>query len=298
MIPFRRTALTAAAILGGCAIGFFADNFLLSHTSLFLWAKTINNDYANLLSFGASLLLVVVTIIYAGYTYRQVTYSRKQFLLDKQPYVIPSILSRNFSDFEESETQYTRTLKLEYKIANVGTEPAFSVQPFVSVSYPKEDGSQEELKNFGLVPYSYTYLTAGEETKSAVSFYEKGTDEENEGLEKIYPALGYRITETGGILPDETGDRKHYPVLTLSIYYRNLVGQWFVSVIKEDITAGVKLAGEETETGYPRSVKRYRLESAQTIQHLPLEIREVSAAEVKKAFRQHGKDGILTTEEL
>ena len=272
------------------------DNFFLAQTPLSLWAKTINTDYANLLSFGASLLLVVVTIIYAGYTYRQVTYSRKQFLLDKQPYVIPSILTRNFSDFEESETQHTRTLRLEYKIANVGAEPAFSVQPFVSAAYPVGD-SMAELKNFGLVPYSYTYLTAGEEKRGAVSLYEKGTDTENEGLEKIYPALGCRLADSGEIIPEESGKRKLFPVLTLSVYYRNLVGQWFVSVIKEDMTAVSRLPEPEAAKEYPRSVKRYRLESAQTIQHLPLEIREVSAAEVKKAFRLHGKDGILTPEE-
>ena len=296
MSALRRTILTVFAVFAGFAAGIFVDNFFLAQTPLSLWAKTINTDYANLLSFGASLLLVVVTIIYAGYTYRQVTYSRKQFLLDKQPYVIPSILTRNFSDFEESETQHTRTLRLEYKIANVGAEPAFSVQPFVSAAYPVGD-SMAELKNFGLVPYSYTYLTAGEEKRGAVSLYEKGTDTENEGLEKIYPALGCRLADSGEIIPEESGKRKQFPVLTLSVYYRNLVGQWFVSVIKEDMTAVTRLPEPKTAEEYPRSVKRYRLESAQTIQHLPLEIREVSAAEVKKAFRLHGKDGILTPEE-
>ena len=292
MSALRRTVLTVFAVFAGFAAGIFVDNFFLAQTPLSLWAKTINTDYANLLSFGASLLLVIVTIIYAGYTYRQVTYSRKQFLLDKQPYVIPSVLTRNFSDFEESETQRTRTLRLEYKIANVGTEPAFSVQPFVSFAYPEND-SREELKNFGLVPYSYAYLTAGEEKQGAVSLYEKGTDEENEGLEKIYPALGCRLSETGDIVPADTAREKQYPTLTLSVYYRNLVGQWFVSTIKEDVTAVTRLSEADTKSPYPRSVTRYRLESAQTIQHLPLEIREISETEIRKIFRQHGKDGVL-----
>lgn len=296
MSAFRRTILTVFFVFAGFTAGIFVNNFVLSQTPLTLWAREINNDYANLLSFGASLLLVIVTIIYAGYTYRQVTYSRKQFLLDKQPYVIASVLTRSFSDFEESETQYTRTLRIEYKIANVGTEPAFSVQPFLSIAYPAA-GEMQELKNFGLVPYSYAYLTAGEEKTGSVSFYEKGTDEDNEGFEKIYPALGCRMAENGELIPAEAKERQQYPVLTLSVYYRNLVGQWFVSVIKEDMTAISRLPGRDTNTPYPRSVKRYRLESAQTIQHMPLEIREVSAAEVKKAFRRHGKDGILTTEE-
>lgn len=292
----RQAALTAAAVLAGFAAGIFAENFLLTQTPLFLWAKTINTDYANLLSFAASLLLVIVTIIYAGYTYRQVTYSRKQFLLDKQPYVIPSVLTRSFSDFEEAENIRTRMLKLEYKIANVGSEPAFSVQSFAAVSYPDESGEMQELKHAGLVFGAFTYLTAGESRKSSVSFYEKGTDEENEGLEKIYPAVGCRLTESGEILPDETASRKRFPVLTLRVYYRNLVGQWFVSVVKEDITAVVRLPEKEGGKNYPRTVLHYRLASAQTIQDLPLEIREVSVAEVKKAFRKHGLDaGFLKT---
>ena len=299
MNTLRRTVLTAASILAGFIAGLFADNFFLSKTPVFEWAKALNTDYANLLTFGATALLGLVTIIYAGYTYRQVTYSRKQFLLDKQPYVIPTIISRNFSDFEESETEYTRTLKLEYKIANVGTETAFSVQPFVSVSYPGTDGSVNQLKNFGLVPPASAYLTAGEEKNGAVSLYEKGTDENNEGLELVYQSFGYRLLENGDIVPDaERRNQTAFPVLTLTVYYRNLVGQWFVSVIKEDITAVVKVAENSSET-YPRVVKRYRLEAAQTIQHIPLEIREANADDVKKEFALHGKNvKYLQTEDV
>ena len=271
----------------------------MSKTPISEWAKALNTDYANLLTFGATALLVLVTIIYAGYTYRQVTYSRKQFLLDKQPYVIPAIISRNFSDFEESETEYTRTLRLEYKIANVGTETAFSVQPFISVSYPDLEGSMNLLKNFGLVPPASAYLTAGEEKSGAVSLYEKGTDENNEGLELVYPAFGYRLLENGDIVPDaERGNQTAFPVLTLKVYYRNLVGQWFVSVLKEDITAVVRVA-ENSSKIYPRVVKRYRLEAAQTIQHIPLEIREANADDVKKEFALHGKSvKYLQTEDI
>ena len=299
MNTLRRAVLTAAAILAGFVAGLFVDNLFLSNTSLSEWAKALNTDYANLLTFGATALLVLVTIIYAGYTYRQVTYSRKQFLLDKQPYVIPTIISRNFSDFEESETEYTRTLRLEYKIANVGTETAFSVQPFVSVSYPDTEGSMNLLKNFGLVPPASAYLTAGEEKNGAVSLYEKGTDENNEGLELVYPTFGYRLLENGEIVPDaERGNQTSFPVLTIKVYYRNLVGQWFVSVIKEDITAVVRVAENSSGT-YPQVVKRYSLEAAQTIQHIPLEIREANADDVKKEFALHGKSvKYLQTEDI
>ena len=299
MNTLRRAVLTSAAILAGFVAGLFVDNLFLSNTSLSEWAKALNTDYANLLTFGATALLVLVTIIYAGYTYRQVTYSRKQFLLDKQPYVIPTIISRNFSDFEESETEYTRTLRLEYKIANVGTETAFSVQPFVSVSYPDTEGSMNLLKNFGLVPPASAYLTAGEEKNEAVSLYEKGTDENNEGLELVYPTFGYRLLENGEIVPDaERGNQTSFPVLTIKVYYRNLVGQWFVSVIKEDITAVVRVAENSSGT-YPKVVKRYRLEAAQTIQHIPLEIREANADDVKKEFALHGKSvKYLQTEDI
>lgn len=299
MNTLRRAVLTAASILAGFTVGLFVDNFFLSKTPISEWAKALNTDYANLLTFGTTALLVLVTIIYAGYTYRQVTYSRKQFLLDKQPYVIPAIIYRNFSDFEESETEYTRTLRLEYKIANVGTETAFSVQPFISVSYPDIEGSMNLLKNFGLVPPASAYLTAGEEKNGAVSLYEKGTDENNEGLELVYPTFGYRLLENGDIVPDtERGNQTAFPVLTLKVYYRNLVGQWFVSVLKEDITAVVRVAENSSKT-YPQVVKRYRLEASQTIQHIPLEVREANADDVKKEFALHGKSvKYLQTEDI
>ena len=299
MSTIRRAVLTAAYILAGFFAGFFVDNLFLSKTPISEWAKALNTDYANLLTFAATALLVLVTIIYAGYTYRQVTYSRKQFLLDKQPYVIPTITSRNFSDFEESETEYTRTLRLEYKFANVGTETAFSVQPFVSISYPDTEGTMHTLKNFGLVPLASAYLTAGEEKNASLSLYEKGSDENNEGLELVYPSFGYRLLENGDIVPDtERKIQTSFPVLTLKVYYRNLVGQWFVSVIKEDITAIVRLADNSTGT-YPKVVKKYRLEAAQTIQYIPLEIREANYEDVKKEFALHGKSAeYLQTENI
>jgi len=297
MNTFRRTVLTLAALFAGFAAGIFADNFFLSKTPLTEWAKALNADYANLLTFGATVLLVLVTVIYAGYTYRQVTYSRKQFLLDKQPYVIPSLLSRNFSDYEESASEYTRTLRLEYKIVNVGTETAFSVQPFVSISYPDEQGGMHLLHTGNAAPPAFAYLVPGEEKTGTVAIYETGV--ESDGLSLIYPSFGYRLLANGNIVPEtERSRQKHFPVLTIKVYCRNLVGQWFSSVIYEDITAVIKTsAGENGD--YPRAVTRYRLETSQTIYHLPLEIREVSAAEVQKAFALHGMDAdFLRTEDV
>ncbi|MBR4987164.1 MAG: hypothetical protein IKY81_00680 [Methanocorpusculum sp.] len=290
MNTLRRITLTAGALLAGFILGLFTDSFLASKTPVADWAKALNADYANLLTFGATALLVLVTVIYAGYTYRQVTYSKKQFLLDKQPCVIPAVISRNFSDYRESETEYTRTLRIEYKIANVGTETAFSVQPVITISYPDEKGTMHRLDAPGTIPAAFAYIAPGEEKTGSISLYEKGTEEKSEGLELLYPSFGYRLTESGDILPEsDRSTQKRFPVLMIKVYCRNLVGQWFSSVIYEDITAVIRTAEKKTDT-FPHAAVRYRLETSQTIQHLPLEIQEVDADEVRQVFARQGKN--------
>lgn len=85
--------------------------------------KSINSDYAGVLSLLSSLVMIIVTIIYVRHTKRQAYYAKesaelvaKQIKTDKQPCVVPLVIDSYGSAWDASD--YTRiqlgfTIKLK-----------------------------------------------------------------------------------------------------------------------------------------------------------------------------------------
>ena len=88
--------------------------------------KSINSDYAGVLSLLSSLVMVIVTIIYVRHTKRQAYYAKesaelvaKQIKTDKQPCVVPLVIDSYGSAWDASD--YTRILLgFTIKLKNVG----------------------------------------------------------------------------------------------------------------------------------------------------------------------------------
>ena len=199
--------------------------------------KTINSDYAGVLSLFSSVAMVIVTIIYVRHTKRQAYYAKesaeliaKQIKTDKQPCVVPQVTDSLGSAW--ASIDYTRMqLGFTIKLKNVGDSPAINIYTLADIELQFTKNSEGNKKRLpaALLPGFVQALSAVEETEINIHFETAEIKtlicELKEAAEKNWERLRTNPSHN------------HYngANLIIRVFFKNLMGQWYESTISYEI---------------------------------------------------------------
>ncbi len=199
--------------------------------------KTVNSDYAGILSLLFSIIMVIVTIIYVGHTKRQANYSKnsveliaKQIRTDKQPCIVPYINSSFGSAFDA--TNYTRIqLGFIINLKNVGDAPAIIVYTLANIELQlsHDDSGNKKLLTAALLPRFVQALAVGEEKEVNIHFE---TAEVKALVRELRTAMDMNAERL------KTNPSHHHysgAKLVISVLFRNMMGQWCECSISHEI---------------------------------------------------------------
>lgn len=190
-------------------------------------------EHTNLIGLVSSLCLLLVTAIYviitwwqARYTKRTLVESIRQNKEERQPYIVPVINDVNGGAFDTSS--YLRIqLSFNYKLINVGDSSAVSLYTFLYARM--ESQAEHKLVYAHLIPnYSHS-LTVGAELTSSLHFETSEFRDIIEDLEIRHARNMKRIEIDPSITPYRG------PVIILRTLYQNMLGQWFESVLEQEL---------------------------------------------------------------
>lgn len=222
-------------------IGFFLGlgaSGIVDAEGFWEWA----NMYSGVLSFFASVILVGVTISYVIFTHSMAKASEKsleqaeeqtkllskQIQLDKQPLVIPSILSTNIVRNLELSKLLTGHLQVRCKCVNISNEPALSVFLFGYIEIPKTDGDETVIMKSSSYRDSFSYLLKDGQIDLCLEFTVKRSS-------PLCKRLGIGFDESGNIMGAKIRCSTPHPKIVVTTYYRNLAGQWFKASVLNEI---------------------------------------------------------------
>ena len=199
--------------------------------------KSINSDYAGVLSLLSSLVMVIVTIIYVRHTKRQAYYAKesaelvaKQIKTDKQPCVVPLVIDSYGSAWDASD--YTRIqLGFTIKLKNVGNSPAINVYTLADfeLQFIKDSDGNKKLLPAALLPGFIQALSAEEETEINIHF-------ETAEIKELICELR-KTAEKNWERLRTNPNHNHYngANLKIRVFFKNLMGQWCESTISYEI---------------------------------------------------------------
>ena len=199
--------------------------------------KSINSDYAEVLSLLSSLVMVIVTIIYVRHTKRQAYYAKesaelvaKQIKTDKQPCVVPLVIDSYGSAWDASD--YTRIqLGFTIKLKNVGNSPAINVYTLADfeLQFIKDSDGNKKLLPAALLPGFIQALSAEEETEINIHF-------ETAEIKELICELR-KTAEKNWERLRTNPNHNHYngANLKIRVFFKNLMGQWCESTISYEI---------------------------------------------------------------
>ena len=199
--------------------------------------KSINSDYAGVLSLLSSLVMVIVTIIYVRHTKRQAYYAKesaelvaKQIKTDKQPCVVPLVIDSYGSAWDASD--YTRIqLGFTIKLKNVGNSPAINVYTLADfeLQFIKDSDGNKKILPAALLPGFIQALSAEEETEINFHF-------ETAEIKELICELR-KTAEKNWERLRTNPSHNHYngANLKIRVFFKNLMGQWCESTISYEI---------------------------------------------------------------
>ena len=199
--------------------------------------KSINSDYAGVLSLLSSLVMVIVTIIYVRHTKRQAYYAKesaelvaKQIKTDKQPCVVPLVIDSYGSAWDASD--YTRIqLGFTIKLKNVGNSPAINVYTLADfeLQFIKDSDGNKELLPAALLPGFIQALSAEEETEINIHF-------ETAEIKELICELRKTAEKNWERLRTNPSHNYYNGAnLKIRVFFKNLMGQWCESTISYEI---------------------------------------------------------------
>jgi len=199
--------------------------------------KSINENYAALLSLFASVIMIVVTIIYVRHTKRQADYAEKsvetlinQIKVEKQPCIVP-VVTNSYGSAFLARDYVRKQLSFEINLHNCGDAAAVNVYTIASfeLQINKDKAGNKPILFASLLP-SNVHAIMREETKTVSIHFE--TYEIESLLEELEEAMSLNWER---VKKDPT--RHHYEGAKLVIitYYRNVMGQWYKSSIKQEL---------------------------------------------------------------
>ena len=183
------------------------------------------NQYSGLLNVMVAFITAIITLIYVIFKYKKMKASQdslklaiKQFKVDKQPCIVYKTIK---SEGTHCFYKQRRQLHINLKIENIGDAPAMSIYVF---SYLQLQNSNLKSKvNMDYLPDYVPFLKAGTKTKVSVRYE---TDEINLLLEDLSVTSAKNVHR---INTDATREAYKGVDLVIEIYYKNLLGQWFVN---------------------------------------------------------------------
>ncbi len=204
-----------------CSIAFFE-----SHIALL-----------NLLS---SICMLIVTSIYAGITWWQARYTKKTLIEsikqnreERQPYIVPTIEKVRGGAFDTS-TYIRMQLSFEYKLENVGDSSAVTIYTFL---YARLRYQSEKKKVYAhLIPEYIHSLRVNQRLGQRLHFETREFRDIIEDLE-ICHAKNVKRIEIDASVSAFRG-----PAIIVQVLYQNMVGQWFESILEQELSDIEKLS--------------------------------------------------------
>ena len=190
-------------------------------------------DNSTLIQLICTLCMLLVTILYVVFTWKQSKYTKQAFLEsikqsreEKQPYIVPTIGKVHGVAFDASE--YLRIqLSFNYSLENVGDSSAASVYTLL---YAKmQYASEPKMVYAHLIPnYNYS-IGFGKKVKDTIHF-------ETEAFRDIVEDLEInRVKNMKRIETDPSQSVYKGPIVLMRVLYMNLMGQWFESVLEQEL---------------------------------------------------------------
>ena len=176
--------------------------------------KSINNDYAAVLSTIFSLSLVIVTVIYVMLTYRQVQHLEMEHKISVVPTLIPEIIQTKGSEYFGDRRQ----LSVKLKVQNIGDGPALRIYSKIKIKY-----NHVEFNDYDqLFEYSYLgSLASMKEDELEMHF-------ETEKIEKMIEDLSIRHAKNTFRVKSNPSQNAYVgPFLMVELVYSNIHGQFF-----------------------------------------------------------------------
>ena len=140
--------------------------------------KYINHDYAGILSFLSSLIMVIITVIYVRHTRRQADYTKnsvelayKQMIINKQPCIVPSVTNSHGTAFDATDNTRIQ-LGFDILLRNAGDALAINVYSLANIelqsAFDNEGG--KKMLSADLLPSYVQALSEGEKKIITIHF--------------------------------------------------------------------------------------------------------------------------------
>lgn len=196
----------------------------------------INTNLSGVLGVVVAIITALITLVYVVFTYKQMKTAQnatetaiKQLQLNNQPCIIAEI-SQTYGSKCFSETR--RQLNIHIQLENVGDSPALTVYTFahLELQHIKHAQNGSSTVNMDYLPDFIKCIKMGEQAKASVRFE---TFEINMLVEDL------RINHEKNLKRLITNPyQSHYrgTVLVIEVYYRNVLGQWFKNILRQEIS--------------------------------------------------------------
>ena len=194
---------------------------------------TFLENHAGILGLVSSFCMLLVTTIYAIITWWHAKYSKqtlletiKQNREERQPYIVPTIMKVRGGAFDTS-TYIRVQLSFEYQLENVGDSAAVTLYTLL---YAKlEYQSEPKLVYAHLMPNYVHSLKVGQKIENRLHFE---TDEFRDIIEDLEIC---HVKNMKRIETDASVSAFHGPTIILQTFYMNMVGQWFESILEQEL---------------------------------------------------------------
>jgi len=180
-----------------------------------------------------TICMLLVTILYVVFTWIQSKYTKQAFLEsikqskeDRQPYIVPTIERVSGVAFDAS-TYLRIQLSFEYALENVGDSSAVSVYTLLYAR--RQHSNDQKLVYAHLIPnYNYS-IRQGIEVKDRIHFE---TDEFRDIVEDLEIS---HVKNVKRIETNPSQDPYKGPIIIMRVMYMNMMGQWFESMLEQEL---------------------------------------------------------------
>lgn len=205
------------------------------------------SENANMIQVICSFCMLLVTILYVVFTWKQSKYTKQAFLEsvkktkeDRQPYIIPTIENVSGVAFDTSDDIRVQ-LNFHCKMENVGDSSAVSIYALL---YAKMQYQQEKKLVYAhLIPrYNYS-IGVAKTAEEDIHFETSQSRDIVEDLEISFVKNMKRI----GTNPSQEAFKG--PELILRVLYKNMMGQWFESELEQELLEVTHKPKDEKKRG-------------------------------------------------
>jgi hypothetical protein len=199
--------------------------------------KTINDNYANVFSFLATVVMIIITAIYVVFTKRQADCSKEsnetlqeQFKQQNQPCIVPTVQDTNGVAFDTG-TYIRVQFSVDILLKNVGNAPA--IMTFTTAEF--------ELQNTIMKNKQKKVIDAAHSPDYVQCVEAQGSQNvnivfETEEINLLWKDLSITLNKNWKRVKNDPSRQPYMGTnLIIHTFYRNLLGQWYESSISREI---------------------------------------------------------------